>query len=78
LIAAAGTTKGNGEGFKTLSRWLAGNDVLFLIQDREDPLILLPWRIYVELLNGRRGQGAEGGTASMTPDEAREAATQYV
>ena len=41
--------RGNGEGFKTLTAWLGGNDALFLIADRSEPLVVLPWRLWQEL-----------------------------
>lgn len=40
----------NGEGFATLARWLGENDALFLVQDREEPLVALPWRTWERLL----------------------------
>jgi Holliday junction resolvase len=43
----------NGEGFKTLERWLGENDVLFLKRDRTDPMVVLPWRTYQRLLGGK-------------------------
>jgi len=42
--------RGNGEGFVTLERWLAANDALFLIRDRAQPLVVLPWDRWVELV----------------------------
>lgn len=35
-------TRGNGDGFKTLERWLGGNDLLFLRRDWAEPPVLLP------------------------------------
>jgi hypothetical protein len=42
--------RGNGEGFATINRWLDTNDALFLIADRSDPLVVLPWRIWKEMV----------------------------
>lgn len=42
--------------FVTLERWLGNHDALFLIRDRADPLVLLPWESW------RRG--AEWGRLS--------------
>jgi hypothetical protein len=42
--------QGNGGGFKTLERWLASCDALFLKRDREDFLVVLAWRVYQQLL----------------------------
>ena len=44
--------RANGDGWKTLESWLGDNDALFLIRDRAEPLVALPWRIWVELLPG--------------------------
>lgn len=43
----------NGAGFKTLARWLDDNDVLFLREDRAEPLVVLPWHIWRKLLTER-------------------------
>ena len=42
----------SGEGFKTLESWLGENDLLFLVRDRSDPLVVIPWRVW-ELILGR-------------------------
>ena len=44
--------RASGEGFVTLERWLGENDLLFLMRDRADPLVVLPWRVW-ELILGR-------------------------
>jgi len=45
--------RASGEGFKTLERWLGKQDMLFLRRDRAAPLVVLPWRVYVELMRAR-------------------------
>ncbi len=40
----------NGEGFKTLEKWLGENDVLFLWRDRQDPMVVVPWDTWQRLL----------------------------
>jgi len=45
--------RGNGEGFKTLARWLGENDALYLVADRAEPIAVLPWRTYARLLARR-------------------------
>ncbi len=44
--------RANGEGFTTLERWLGENDMLFLIRDRAEPLVVLPWRSWQRILKG--------------------------
>ncbi len=39
-----------GEGFKTLERWLGANDMLFLVRDRQEPMVVLPWGTWERLL----------------------------
>jgi hypothetical protein len=40
----------DGAGFATLEKWLGEYDVLFLRRNNADPLIVLPWRVWVRLL----------------------------
>jgi len=42
--------RANGEGFKTLERWLGENDMLFLVRDRQEPMVVLPWDTWRRLL----------------------------
>jgi Holliday junction resolvase len=39
-----------GEGFATLERWLGTYDVLFLKRNNADPMVVLPWRTWAQLL----------------------------
>jgi Holliday junction resolvase len=40
----------NGTGFVQLERWLGEYDLLVLKRNHADPLILLPWRVWTQLL----------------------------
>ncbi len=40
----------DGAGFSTLERWLGEFDLLFLRRNNADPLVVLPWRVWAELL----------------------------
>jgi hypothetical protein len=40
----------NGAGFKTLEKWLGDNDMLFLVRDRQEPMVVLPWGTWERLL----------------------------
>ena len=42
--------RGKGQGFKLITNWLGDNDMLFLLEDRKDPLVVLPWTTYKQLL----------------------------
>jgi hypothetical protein len=39
-----------GAGFTTLERWLGEYDGLVLRRNNSDPLILLPWRVWAQLI----------------------------
>jgi hypothetical protein len=43
-------SRADGEGFKLIVRWLGESDYLALIADRSEPLIVLPWSKWAELL----------------------------
>jgi Holliday junction resolvase len=44
----------NGAGFTTLENWLGQFDCLFLKRNHGDPLVVLPWRIWQQLISGNR------------------------
>jgi len=53
----------NGAGFVTLESWLSDFDALFVRRTNADPLVVLPWRIWVRILNGGQSQ------ANVSPQE---------
>lgn len=53
--------RGDGSGFRTLARWLGQHDVLFLWQDRQAPLVVMPVHVWLELL------ARAGGTTPPIP-----------
>ena len=40
----------NGAGFTTLEKWLGQYDLLVLRRNHADPMIVLPWRVWAQLL----------------------------
>jgi Holliday junction resolvase len=40
----------SGQGFATLEKWLAEYDALFLRRNHADPLVCIPWRVWMRLL----------------------------
>jgi len=42
----------NGAGFALIERWLEGNDMLIVKSDRKEPLVVLPWNVYGQLITG--------------------------
>ena len=45
LVAEVKARK-DGAGFKTLESRLDENDLLFLWRDRQEPLVVIPWRVW--------------------------------
>jgi Holliday junction resolvase len=52
-IVAESKGRKTGAGFATLEKWLAEFDALFLRRNNADPLVLIPWRIWVRILKER-------------------------
>jgi hypothetical protein len=48
-VKAEVKARGEGSGFRTLERWLGGNDALFLWRDRATPFVVLPLHIWLEV-----------------------------
>ena len=42
--------RASGRGFALLERWLGEYDALFLRRDRQDPLVVVPWRVWERLI----------------------------
>ena len=42
--------RADGAGFTMLERWLADYDLLFLIRDRQEPLVVIPWQVWSRLV----------------------------
>jgi hypothetical protein len=49
LVAEVKGRKG-GDGFRLLERWLGDYDLLFLRPDRDQPTVVVPWRVWVQIL----------------------------
>ena len=49
-VKAEVKARGDGDGFKTLERWLGGNDALFLWRDRTSPFVVLPLHVWLEIV----------------------------
>ena len=54
LLRAEVKARAGGEGWRKIKQWLGGNAALFLIADREDPLVVIPWGTFTKLLGGDR------------------------
>jgi hypothetical protein len=49
IVAEVKARKG-GAGFTTLENWLGEYDALFLKRNNADPMVVLPWRMWAQLL----------------------------
>ena len=54
-LVAESKARKDGRGFAQLEKWLGEYDALFLRRNNADPLALLPWRVWVALLEKIRG-----------------------
>lgn len=48
----------DGAEWKRVREWLGRYEALFLVQDRQEPLVLLPWRVFESIL-GKSGGNYE-------------------
>lgn len=48
--------RAQGTGFVQLERWLGENDLLFLRRDRKDPMVVMPWSVYIGLMGGKEDE----------------------
>ena len=37
-------------GFSVIARWLGDNDMLFIREDRQPPLVVMPWKTYEKMM----------------------------
>ncbi len=44
--------RANGGGFATIERWLGDLDALFLVRDRQEPLVVLPMAVWLDVIGG--------------------------
>ena len=45
----------DGHSFATLERWLGDYDILFLKRDRQEPLVVVPWRVWARMVGKVEG-----------------------
>ena len=58
-----------GQGFKTLERWLGGNDLLFLRRDRAEPIVVMEWQTYMQIMREREGLYGDEKTYRGEPQQ---------
>ena len=47
--------RANGQGFRVLEKWLQDNDVLFIKRDRVEPMVVMDWSAYAQLIKAGTG-----------------------
>ena len=57
-VKAEVKARGDGDGFRTLERWLGCNDALFLWRDRAAPFVVLPLHVWLEVAGRSAGPAA--------------------
>lgn len=81
-LVAEVKARADGSGFKTLLRWLGSHDALFLWQDRQAPIVVVPAHVWLELLSLIARPAGGSGSIQQEPDadtprqQARAAAEQ--
>tara|TARA_R100001082_G_scaffold93423_1_gene60232 strand:- start:1072 stop:1434 length:363 start_codon:yes stop_codon:yes gene_type:complete len=56
MVAEVKSRKPSGVFWNTIKRFLAENDMLFLLEDRQEPLVVMPVNIFTEILNEKDRQ----------------------
>ncbi len=51
MVTEVKARRTSGVFWKTITKYLRDNDMLFLIEDRQDPLVVIPLSILFEILN---------------------------
>jgi Holliday junction resolvase len=62
-----------GTGFALLERWLGEYDALFLKRNRQEPLVVIPWRVWSRLIRGGAQWQLENRNALRAVRSARHA-----
>lgn len=61
--------RANGSGFTSVKKWLGKHDLLFLIQDHEEPLVVMTWDVYETLILAfQRGLKSDNSNAKGEDD----------
>lgn len=67
-IKAEVKARGAGDGFRTLERWLGGNDALFLWRDRAAPFVVLPLHVWLEIAGRSAARDADADRRARRRD----------
>lgn len=50
-LGAEVKARANGEGWKKVKEWLGDHDLLILVEDRQEPLVVVPWAVFERLVS---------------------------
>ena len=70
-VTAEVKARQNGSGFRQLRKWLGKHGFLFLFQDRELPLVVMPWEMYESLIGNNKAHQQLVGDVERGTSEAR-------
>jgi len=59
-LKAESKSRKTGSGFKVLEGWLGENDLLFIKRDRQQPMVVMEWDTYAQLIGGTKTEETEG------------------
>lgn len=48
----------SGAGFTVLEKWMQDKDIMFLKRDRQEPMVVLSWEVFIKLM--KKNYGIEG------------------
>ena len=61
--------KARGGGFSTIEKWLGNNQALFLKRDRQEPMVVLEWEMFIELIKAYLDDNGDGSVRDIRADQ---------
>jgi Holliday junction resolvase len=59
MVAEVKSRKPSGVFWNTIKKYLSDHDMLFLLEDRQEPLVVMPVNIFTEILNEKDKEAEE-------------------
>jgi len=50
LLVVEAKSSRKGYGFGSIEKWIQDRDILVLKRDRQEPMVVLPWRIFAQIV----------------------------
>ena len=61
--------RAGGGGFSTIEKWLGNNQALFLKRDRQEPMVVLEWEMFIELIKAYLDDNGDGSVRDIRADQ---------